>query len=187
MDTTSATLLERLRQPGDAEAWTRFVQLYTPLLFRWAKRLTQRDEDAADLVQEIFLLLLQKLPEFEYQPGRSFRGWLHTVMVNKWRERQRRPSPIALADLAILTNHPAPDSLGALDEAEYRQYLVDRALQLAQAEFEPACWKACWEHVVSGRPASAIGAELGMTAGAVYVAKHRVLRRLRHYLQGLLD
>ncbi len=56
-----------------------------------------------------------------------------------------------------------------------------------QADFEPTTWKACWEHIVSGRSAAEVGRELGLTEGAVYVAKYRVLRRLRENLQGLLD
>jgi RNA polymerase sigma-70 factor (ECF subfamily) len=56
-----------------------------------------------------------------------------------------------------------------------------------RAEFESSTWTACWEHVVSGRSAADVAAELGISEGAVYVAKCRVLRRLRQELKGLLD
>ncbi len=72
-------------------------------------------------------------------------------------------------------------------EAEYRELLVARALELMQDEFQPATWKACWEVVVAGRPAAEVAAELGLTIGAVYAAKSRVLRRLRRELDGLLE
>src|SRR5947209_13312864 len=76
MHTTSASLLHRLRQPSDKESWPRFVKLYTPLLFYWARRLGLQEPDAADLVQDVFTALVQKLPQFEYDPDRGFRSWL---------------------------------------------------------------------------------------------------------------
>jgi RNA polymerase sigma-70 factor (ECF subfamily) len=91
---TPASLLERLRQPGDGAAWDWFARLYTPLLF-WARRTGLQETDDADLVQEVFALLVRKLPEFRYEPGGSFRGWLRTVLVNKWRELNRRRPPTA--------------------------------------------------------------------------------------------
>src|SRR5262245_44229902 len=84
MLSTSVSLLERLRRPRDAEAWARFVALYTPLLLAWAHRLGLQPADAADLVQDVLVLLFQKLPEFTYDPGKSFRHWLHVVLRNKW-------------------------------------------------------------------------------------------------------
>src|SRR5205807_1741058 len=104
MNTTSFSLLHRLRQPGEQDTdWRRFVQLYTPLLFHWARKLGLSTEDAADLAQEVLILLMRKLPEFNYDPSRSFRGWLHTVTLNKWRDHQRlRRVPIdgAAGDLS---------------------------------------------------------------------------------------
>src|SRR6516165_5071035 len=90
MTETPISLLERLRRPASADDWTRFVKLYTPLLHRWAKRLGLDAEEADDLVQEVFAVLVRKLPEFRYDPGRRFRGWLWTVMLNKVRENKRR-------------------------------------------------------------------------------------------------
>src|SRR5688572_30148894 len=90
MHTTSASLLERLRTPDREEAWPRFVRLYTPLLFYWARRAGLPQDDAADLVQDVLVVLVQKLPTFTYEPGKTFRGWLRTVALNKWRERCRR-------------------------------------------------------------------------------------------------
>lgn len=110
-----------------------------------------------------------------------------TVVRNKWREQQRRrpvPSPQAAAeDLAGLAS---PDDAEGITEAEYQQYLTKRALQLMQAEFQPATWKAFWGCVVEERPAAELARELGMTENAVYLAKGRVLRRLRQELDGLL-
>jgi RNA polymerase sigma-70 factor (ECF subfamily) len=188
MHTTSTSLLARLRQPGEGGAWEEFVDLYTPLLFYWARRMGLKDQDAADLVQDVFALLLRKLPEFEYDEGKSFRAWLRTVTVNKWREgRRRRTLPVAPGgegDLAELAD-PAGDE--AFWEAEYRQCVVGRAMRLMQSEFRPTTWRACWEHAVAGRPAAEVAAELGLSVGAVYAARFRVLARLRQELEGLVD
>jgi RNA polymerase sigma-70 factor, ECF subfamily len=188
MNTTSVSLLERLRQPGEAEAWARLVELYTPLLYYWACKMGLQEQDAADLVQDVFTVLVQKLPEFQYDRHKSFRGWLRTILCNKWRDQQRRSAAFPCShDEAALANLAGPDAPEPFWETEYRQQLVGRALELMQAEFQPATWKACWEAVVSGRPAADVAAELGMSVAAVYAAKSRVLRRLRQQLDGLLD
>ena len=158
---TPASLLECLRDPAEQRAWVRFVDLYTPFLYAWARRTGCPEADAGDLVQEVFLVLIRKLPEFTYDRHRSFRGWLRTITFSKWRDRQRcralplEPGPAALADLAS----PDGDTFG---EAEYRQYLVGRALELMRADFLATTWRACWECIVSERPAADVAAELGM-------------------------
>jgi RNA polymerase sigma-70 factor (ECF subfamily) len=188
MDTTPPSLLERLRKPGEETAWDHFVALYTPLLYRWARGLGLQEADAGDLVQDVLVVLVRKLPEFRYDPGKSFRAWLHTIALNSWRDRQRRragrPRETAAEDWDLPL---APDNAEVFAETEYRSYLVRRALELMRAEIRPTTWKACWEHVVSGKTAAEVAAELGLTPGAVYVARSRVLARLREELQDLLD
>jgi RNA polymerase sigma-70 factor (ECF subfamily) len=187
MHTTSLSLLERVRQPGEPQAWARFVELYTPLLFHWARRAGLQEPDAADLVQDVFLTLVRKLPEFAFDPARSFRAWLRAVTLNQWRDnlkrRDRRPLP---ANPAALETAEAPEEV-AFWEVEYRRRLVDRALEIMRAEFQPATWQACWQVVVEGRPAAEVARELGISENAVYIARCRVLRRLRGDLEGLLE
>jgi RNA polymerase sigma-70 factor (ECF subfamily) len=186
MNTTPISLLERRQRPAEQEAWGRFVQLYTPLLFHWARRLVSQEQDAADLVQDVFLVLVRKLPEFTYNRDKSFRAWLRTVLLNQWRTGQRRPRLVApgAGDLAEVAD---PDGADALAEEEYRQHLVARAMELMRTDFQESTWKACWEFVVLGRPAAEVAEELGITVKAVYLAKSRVLRRLRQELKELLD
>ena len=88
---------------------------------------------------------------------------------------------------AALSDLPAAEEAPFFEEEEYRQVLVHRALALMQAEFQPATWRACWEFVVRDRPAAEVAGELGLSVNAVYLAKSRVLRRLREQFDGLLD
>ncbi|HEY7158293.1 MAG TPA: sigma-70 family RNA polymerase sigma factor [Gemmataceae bacterium] len=187
MHTTSISLLERLRRLEERSAWERFVELYTPLLYFWTCRLGMTEADAADLVQEVFAVLVEKLPAFQYDAGRSFRAWLRTITYNKWRDFQRRrAADPTRGGSEALADVPASDSLDNFWDQEYRQHLVGRALELMKSEFQPSTWKACWECVVSDRPAAEVAVELGLSVEAVYAAKSRVLRRLRQELSGLL-
>src|SRR5271165_222380 len=102
MESTSTTLLDRLQQAPDAESWGRFVRLYTPLLFGWARAANHHDADAADLVQEVFTVVVQRLPEFRPQPGGSFRGWLRTILLNRWRVQLRKRQPVTADNLETL-------------------------------------------------------------------------------------
>jgi RNA polymerase sigma-70 factor (ECF subfamily) len=188
MNSTPVSLLERLKRPEEQAGWDRFVHLYTPLLSHWAARLGLRGQDADDLVQDVFTLLVQKLPEFRHDPQKRFRGWLWTITLNKWRDRRRRQAPGASsleeADLATLGT---PDPAEEISEEEYRRYLVRRALEVMQAEFQPSTWQAFWEFVVCERPAAEVASQFGLSENAVYLARGRVLRRLRIELEGLLE
>ena len=179
MYTTSATLLERVRQRTDAAAWDRFVKLYTPFLYHCGMRLGLAEADAADAVQDVFLVLLDKLPAFQYAQDGSFRAWLRTVTVNKCRERFRKRHETAAGGSESGLSQLAVG--GDSDEfwnVEYRQHLVARALEIMQSEFEPTTWQACWQTTVEDRPAADVAAGLGITINAVYVARSRVLRDL---------
>jgi RNA polymerase sigma-70 factor (ECF subfamily) len=188
MDTTPVSLLEQLRQPADEAAWRRFVHLYTPLLYSWARRVNLQDQDASDLVQDVLIVLVRKLPEFQYDKRKKFRAWLRTVLLNKWRDSRKKSALRAKrAEEAGFPELADPYQTDGLEEAEYRQYLASRALRLMQAEFETSTWKAFWEYLVEGRPAAEVARRLGITVNAVYLAKCRVLRRLREELAGLLD
>jgi RNA polymerase sigma-70 factor (ECF subfamily) len=187
MHTTSVSLLERLRRPDAGAEWTRFVNLYTPLLHSWARHMGLQGQDMSDLVQEVFLLLLRKLPEFRYDDRQgSFRSWLRTVAINKWRELQRKRQPLAMQPDTLSDMLPPQDSDDFWDK-EYRQQLLHQTLQVVRDDFQPTTWQAFWEFVVQGRPGTEVAQELGLSLGAVYAAKVRVMARLREELTGLLD
>jgi RNA polymerase sigma-70 factor (ECF subfamily) len=186
---TSITLLQRVRDVADQAAWGRFVELYTPLLYRWTVRNGLAEQDARDVVQEVFVTLVRELPGFEYDPRRgSFRGWLKTVTIHRCQERQRLRQPPQIGSGARVDwGLPAPDAVEEFWDREYREELVRRACELMRAEFEETTWRACWEHAVNGRRAAEVAEELGLSENAVYLAKFRVMRRLREELHGLWE
>ncbi len=187
MDTTPITLLERLSNRWDQEAWARFVELYTPLIFDWCRRTGLQVADAADLTQDVFSKLLLELPEFSYNQEKSFRAWLRTLTLNLWRDRQRRVSTRPLpGNDKLLNDLPAHPPL-AMEDKEYYQYLVNRALRCIQVDFQPKTWQAFWQHAILGVRAEDVAKDLGISVASVYCGKLRVLNRLRQELNGFLE
>jgi RNA polymerase sigma-70 factor (ECF subfamily) len=187
MHTTPVTLLERLRDAPDARSWERLLQLYCPLLFFWALRAGESEEDAADLVQDVLLVLVKTLPGFRYDADKSFRNWLRVVTTNKLRERKRKLRGTGGLSLEDVPEPELPDDADRFWEDEYRKQLLGRALQLMKTDFEPATWQACWQSVAEDRSAAEVAKTLGISENAVYLARSRVLRRLRQELDHLLD
>jgi RNA polymerase sigma-70 factor (ECF subfamily) len=179
------TLLERLRLPSDEQAWTRFVQLYTPLLLRWSQRQGMQPSDAADLTQEVLLQLHHKLPDFQYDPNHSFRAWLKVVFLNKCREINRRKQlpTVAQADAAEVVS--VCENLE--EEQEDRRLLLHRGLELIRHEFSEITWRAFWDYAILEQPVPKVAGELGIALGSVYTARSRVLARLRQEMDRLLD
>ena len=185
MTETPVSLLERLCRAPDEKLWERFIRLFTPILACWARRLDVAPGDLDDVLQEIFSLLVQKLPMFRLDRNGSFRAWLWTVFrrqVLAWRKRQGRELPMPAADWESLV---APDALFEATEAEYRRALLDRALRLVETDFPAQTWQIFRQAAVQGRPAAEIAQEFGITPNAVYLARARVLARLREELTGL--
>lgn len=188
MNSTSVDLLTRLKESQADEAWERFVDLYAPLIFHWARAHGLRTSDAADLAQDVFATLVSKLPTFEYDPNQRFRSWLKTVTLNRARDWQRRNASRLTQDDSCFTEQiTAPDAADPFEEDEYRQLLVRRAREVMETEFEATTWQACWLSVTEGLSAADVARQTGLTENAVRVAKCRVLRKLRSELQGLFE
>ncbi len=187
MSTTPVSLLVRLRRLDDQAAWERFVRLYTPMIFGWARRTGLAADAAGELVQDVFAILVDKLPQFAYDPQRSFRAWLKTVTLNRWREQARRRRAVALPAGAENLADSATDGPSFLEAAEYREQLVRRAMRLIQNDFGSTTWQACWQYVALDRKPADVAEALGISVNSVYLAKSRVLRRLREELDGLVD
>ncbi|MBY0455893.1 MAG: sigma-70 family RNA polymerase sigma factor [Gemmataceae bacterium] len=193
MTATSATLLDRLRDPRDADAWGRLVELYGPLIRVWAERLNVRGADADDLVQEVMAVVVRRFPEFVHpdKPG-AFRGWLRAIAANcartLWKGRKVRPTAPGGSDfgsyLARLED-PA-DDLARAWEREHDLHVTRKLLNRIRGDFEPRTWELFGRFVLDGLSAEEVAEEFGTTANAVYIAKSRVLARLRAEAGGLL-
>jgi RNA polymerase sigma-70 factor, ECF subfamily len=187
---TSLTLLERVRA-ADPDAWKRLVHLYSPLVFSWARRAGLADQDAADLVQDVWQSVAAALDRFRRdESGGTFRGWVWTIARNKVRDhfRNRQGEPEAAGGTeARQVLETVPEQEPADDTGVENHHLLHRALELIRPEFEERTWRAFWGMTVDGRPAADVGAELGLAANAVHQAKFRVLRRLRQEMAGLVE
>jgi len=174
-----------LRESSNDEVWARFVRLYTPLLYHWAQRMGQSGDDAADLVQEVFVVLLRSLPEFNYDSDRSFRAWLYTVLRTKWVDWQRRRRREPANDNGLASATVDDLALIAFEETEFRSRLIGRALELLTEEFGATTIAAFRATAIDSRSPREVAAELGITENAVYLARGRVMRRLRVELDGM--
>src|SRR5437588_246741 len=186
---TRVSLLLRLRDAQDNEAWAEFVDLYAPLVYRMARRHGLQDADAADLTQDVLGALHTALPRFCYDANRgTFRGWLFTVARNFLRRsaqaRRRHPPASGAPDLqALLEQQPAPPEEVERWEQEYQQRLFEYAAQRVRGHFRPATWEAFWRTSVENQTAREVAAALGVSVGAVYIARTRVLARIREEIR----
>lgn len=194
MAETSVSLLDRLRHHPDAASWQRLVDLYTPLLRGWLVRYGLQPSDSDDLVQEVLTTLVRELPRFEHNGQRgAFRCWLRTTMVHRlrhfWRGQQKQPQTAASGDPhQVLNELEDPDSgLSRRWDEEHDRHVARRALELIEPEFAPTTWRAFQAVVLEGRKEAAVAAELNLSLNAVFIAKSRVLARLRREIAGLVD
>ena len=186
MLTTSRSLLDRLRNGGDLQAWQRWLIVYEPWLRGWLARLQPADRD--DVLQEVLAVVHEKLPGFVHngRPG-AFRAWLKAILVNKVRRHleDRRRAGEALPDWLDGLEDPSSE-LSRRWDREHDEQLVRRVLALVRADFTPRTWEVFRLLVLEDRPAAEVARLCGIELSAVYVAKSRVLARLREEMSGLV-
>lgn len=193
--TSTSTGLLELAKTGDPTAWERMVRLYFPLVYGWCARRKLRPEDCLDITQDIFVAVSQHVQRFEKMAARgSFRGWLRTITENKltdyWRRMERSSEPVGGSQAQeVLSKLPCEVPDGDLDRLELieKSALFRAAVEIIRAEFEPRTWDAFWRVTAESRSVDAVASELGMSHNAVYLAKSRVLRRLREILRDSID
>jgi RNA polymerase sigma-70 factor (ECF subfamily) len=197
---TSDTLLERLRLRADGDAWNQFIALYTPLIRGWLRRDLKLGAEADGLVPEVLRVVVRKLSQFRREPrpgsragAGAFRSWLRGITVNClrdfWHARRARPPAVGEGEFfAVLQQLEDPHSgLSCLWDREHDRHVAQQLLDLIRPRFEPTTWRAFQKVMIEGRPTEQAARELGLSVNAVFIAKSRVLSRLRREGEGLID
>jgi RNA polymerase sigma-70 factor (ECF subfamily) len=196
MSDTSSSLIRRVRDRADAQSWREFVALYEPLLLGYVRSRGIGEDDAGDLVQDIFSRLVRALPRFELDHARGrFRTYLYQVAMNAlkdwWAQAGRRDA--AEEEWGRRWGEgptPGPD-----EEPEwlvrYHRRVLEFALERVRARTRPVTWACFQEHLLRGRPVAEVAAEMGITTNTLYVNASRVLKKVREqcadYLEELGD
>jgi RNA polymerase sigma-70 factor (ECF subfamily) len=180
---TRPSLLARIKDARDDQAWVTFVDVYAPLLYRYALRRGLQGSDAADVAQDVLLQVARSVRTFEYQPERGrFRDWLGAVANRKISDQLRsgRRSPSTSQGQPGDVAEPlAAGEPGGEWAAEFHSHVLRMALERVRPHFEPNTWRAFELAWLEGQPADAVAKLLAMPVDNVYVAKSRVLKRLR--------
>ena len=188
---TPTSLLVRARAL-DPAAWVRLVDLYAPLVYRWGRQAGLQDSDAADIGQDVFRAVARALPTFRNdRPGDTFRGWLRTITRNKVRDFARKADAGrgVGGSNAQAVLHEIPDPAGAGDapgDADEELLLLRRAVEMVLADLKEENRQAFLRVVMDDQDPADVARDLGMTVNAVYLAKSRILRRLREEFADLL-
>ena len=187
---TRQSLLVRLRDPRDGQAWAEFVTIYTPLIDRVARASGLQSADAADLAQEVFRAVAGAIDRYDIDPSRgSFRGWLFKIarnlIINLLAARRIQPRATGDSDVQeMLERVPAPNAVEAASfDLEYRRRIFLWAADQVQGEFRPSTWQAFWLTAVEGLEPRAAAQACGISVGAVYIARSRVMARLKSVIE----
>lgn len=180
---TRQTLLLRIRNSEDEGAWGEFVELYSPVIFGFCRKRGLQEADAADVLQEVMKNVSQYIGKFDYNPEKgTFRSWLYTITRNEmnrfFRKRQRQPQGTGRTTIMrMVEDQPDPEAEADWDR-EYRRQLFHWAANRVKGEFTEQTWSAFWKTAVDQEKAGDVAEGLGMTVGAAYIAKSRVLARI---------
>ena len=180
---TRVSLILRLPGGGDLDAWQEFVDIYEPFVLRFARRQGLQDADARELVQEVFLGVAKAVSRWQPDESRArFRTWLFRIAKNQvvTLTSRRRALPAADSDvLDAIVDREVPQA----EEQAYRQEVFRWASQRVRESVQPNTWHAFWETSVAGRPVMEVAQELGISRGQVYVARSRIVAKLRDEIQ----
>jgi len=188
---TRASLLVQIRDGSNHAAWQEFVNLYGPVIYGFARQRGLQDADAADLMQEVLRSVSSAIGRLEYDRSHgTFRGWLFTITRNKVFNflAARRIRPQGSGDTAthrLLADAPDANDGSEVWEIEYQRRLAGLAMDRVKSEFQDKTWRAFWLTAVEGVAAAEAGRQLGLSPGAVYVAKSRVLARVKDEVETL--
>ncbi len=183
---TRPSLLVRVRNVLDESAWRQFVHMYAPLIHRFLRRCQLQDADAEDVAQEVFRTVAQSIRQFEYDPQRGrFRDWLYKVARSRLadhlacQKRQVKPKGGPDGDSRLEQWALSEEDLADDWENEYMRHVFRWAVERIRNEFRESTWRAFWQTSVDGTPAKIVADRLGMSVGAVYIARSRVIARTK--------
>lgn len=187
---TRQSLLLRLRDSADQQAWTEFYEIYQPLIYRFARTKGLQDAEACDVVQDVVLTVNRAIERFEHREhSGSFRKWLRTITKNVALNQLRRCSRERVSQ-TVVDGHA--DAVAIFDndavaerefEYEHRRQVFLWAANQLQHRFSPQNWSAFWRTCVDGVAIEAVAEELDMEVGAIYVARCRVIARIREIVE----
>jgi RNA polymerase sigma factor (sigma-70 family) len=188
---TSPTLIGRLRQePADQDAWARFVERYGRRIYAWTRQSGVQEADAEDVTQMVLVRLAERMRSFDYDPAKSFRGWLRTLTRHAWsdfneaRQRGGRAGGDGAADDA-LASVPAREDLVARLEEQFDQEVLEEATARVQLRIDPANWNAFRLLAIDGLSGAEAAKQLNRTVAAVFKARTRVQAMLREEVERL--
>ncbi len=193
MNDTSVSLLERIRLSGGDGSWTRLVDVYGPMIRRWLGQAGIASADVDDIAQEVLVVVLAKLPQFDRQRTGSFRNWLRKVTLNCLRDyrkaahRRRMATEEVQYEQILIDLADADSQLSRLWNAEHDRHLLRHLLDQVRGSFSATTLDAFQRLVLEERSPDDVAAELGMTVNAVFIAKSRVLTKLRELGEGLIE
>ena len=187
---TRPSLLLRLRDARDQHAWSTFLEIYQPLIYRVIMQRRVQDADAREVTQEVLLAVASSIDQWEADPQRgTFRGWLATItrnlVVNFLIKQSRHPRGSGDSDFRRgLESLPAPaGDESELFDVEERRQIFRWAAERIRPEFREANWEAFWRTAVEGQGAIEVARELGISPGLVYVSRNRIMKRLREKVE----
>ncbi|MGB7328634.1 MAG: sigma-70 family RNA polymerase sigma factor [Rubripirellula sp.] len=190
---TRASLILRLSDPADDLAWAEFLQVYEPMLFRLSSRWGLQEADAREVVQETLLAVAKSISNFsDDRQGSSFRRWLSTITRNKLADhlasRSRQESGSGDTDVHRWLDQQADDTPSASlwDWNEKRQVFA-WAAENVRCQVSDPTWQAFYRTHVQGDSVKQVAADLGMHEGMIYVARSRVMSRLRKAVTAWTD
>jgi RNA polymerase sigma factor (sigma-70 family) len=189
---TRHSLVLRLRDPRDEAAWAEFVEIYEPLVYRLARHKGLQDADAQDLCQEVFRAVAKAIERWDPDPAKGrFRAWLFRIarnlLVNFLASQRRHVRGSGSTSVQeLLEAQPAADAQAeAAFRAEFQRRAFLWAAEHVKNEFTTSTWQAFWKTGVENQPIALVAKELQLSAGAVYIARSRVLARLRERVEQL--
>jgi RNA polymerase sigma-70 factor (ECF subfamily) len=188
---TRASLLVQLRDGANHAAWQEFIKVYGPVVYGFARKRGLQDADAADLMQDVMRSVSVAIGRLDYDRNQgTFRGWLFTITRNKVFNflSARRIRPQGSGDTTtnrLLAEHPDENDGSEAWEMEYQRRLAALAMERVKGEFQENTWRAFWLTAVEGLAVPDVSSQVGLSAGAIYVAKSRVLARLKEEVESM--